>query len=147
MTLDTLRLSNGRDVPAWSISEVFILSSGPGGQNVNKVSTGVQLRFNAVAVDIFTERQRTGLLRLAGRRATKDGEIIIEATRFRTRERNRLDARTRLLELIEKAIEPPPPPRKKTRPSRGAIERRLRAKANRSSVKKMRNAPSRGQDD
>ncbi|MEL6921148.1 MAG: alternative ribosome rescue aminoacyl-tRNA hydrolase ArfB [Pseudomonadota bacterium] len=142
MTPDPLRLSNGRSLPTWALTEAFILSSGPGGQNVNKVETGVQLRFNAVAVDVFTEAQRSRLLRIAGKRATKAGEIVIEATRHRTRERNRTDARDRLIELIEKAIAPPPPPRKKTRPTRGAIERRLKAKANRSGIKKMRGSPA-----
>lgn len=140
------RLSNGAIVPDWALSEVFILSSGPGGQNVNKVTTGVQLRFNAAAVDIFSAPQRARLMKLAGRRATKAGEIIIEATRHRTRERNRDDARSRMMDLIERAIEPPPPPRKKTRPTRGSIERRLKAKANRSGVKQMRGRPGQGDD-
>ncbi|MEN0001894.1 MAG: alternative ribosome rescue aminoacyl-tRNA hydrolase ArfB [Pseudomonadota bacterium] len=142
MSVDPIRLTNGREVPAWTMSEVFILSSGPGGQNVNKVETGVQLRFNAVAADIFTDAQRNRLIRLAGKRATKAGEIIIEATRFRTRERNRADARDRLQALIEKAIAPPPPPRRKTRPTKSAIERRLKAKSNRSTIKRLRNTPS-----
>ena len=77
-------------------------------------------------------------MRLAGQRATKAGEIVIEANRFRTRERNRQDARDRLTALIEKALAPPPPPRKKTRPTRASVERRLKAKAGRATVKKMR---------
>ncbi|MEO1748534.1 MAG: alternative ribosome rescue aminoacyl-tRNA hydrolase ArfB [Pseudomonadota bacterium] len=142
MSVDAIRLSNGREIPAWALSEVFIHASGPGGQNVNKVETGVQLRFNAVATDVFTASQSARLARLAGKRATKAGEIIIEATRHRTRERNRVDARQRLIDLVEKAIAPPPPPRRKTRPTKGSIERRLKAKANRSTIKKLRHNPS-----
>ncbi|MEO1700535.1 MAG: alternative ribosome rescue aminoacyl-tRNA hydrolase ArfB [Pseudomonadota bacterium] len=142
MSVEALRLNDGREVPSWALSEVFIHASGPGGQNVNKVETGVQLRFNAVAVDIFTQAQSARLFRLAGKRATKSGEIIIESTRFRMRERNRVDARQRLIELIEKAVAPPPPPRRKTKPTKGSIERRLKAKAGRSVVKKLRGNPA-----
>jgi ribosome-associated protein len=81
---------------------------------------------------------RDNLIKLAGQRATKDGEIVIEAARFRTQERNREDARQRLTELVAKAAEPPPKPRRKTKPSKGAVERRLKAKSGRSTVKKMR---------
>jgi ribosome-associated protein len=120
------------------MSESFIRSSGPGGQNVNKVATAVQLRFDAAQAAGLSERVRARVLRLAGQRATKDGVIVIEAGRFRTQEQNRADARARLVALIAKAAEPPPPPRKKTRPSKGAVERRLKTKAGRSTVKKLR---------
>lgn len=121
------------------IDEQFIQSGGPGGQNVNKVATAVQLRFNAIAVrDLFTERQYAQLIKLAGAKATKAGEIIIEASKFRAQERNREDARDRLKLLILKALEPPPPPRRKTRPTRGSIERRLKAKSGRAIIKKAR---------
>lgn len=125
-------------IHADDLHEDFIRSSGPGGQNVNKVATAVQLRFDAANAPGLPERVRERTIKLAGQRATKDGVIVIEAGRFRTQEQNRADARARLTALVARAAEPPPPPRKKTRPSKGSVERRLKQKAGRSHVKKLR---------
>lgn len=135
---ERLTIAPGVEIGEDELEESFIRSSGPGGQNVNKVATAVQLRFDAAHSPGLPERVRDNALRLAGQRATKDGAIVIEASRFRTQERNRADARARLVELLARAAEPPPKPRKKTRPSKGAVERRLKEKAGRSGIKRMR---------
>jgi ribosome-associated protein len=137
-TPDGIDAGRGIHIAEAELEENFIRSSGPGGQNVNKVATAVQLRFDAAASPALDERVRERVIRLAGQRATKDGVIVIEAARYRTQEQNRADARQRLAELVARAAEPPPKPRKKTKPSKGSVERRLKAKAGRSTIKKMR---------
>ncbi|MBN9070652.1 MAG: aminoacyl-tRNA hydrolase [Rhizobiales bacterium] len=135
---DSIEIAPGATISPEDWEESFIRASGPGGQNVNKVATAVQLRFDARNAAGLDEAVRHRALRLAGQKATKDGVIVIEADRFRTQERNRADARERLVALLRKAAEPPPPPRKKTRPTKGSVERRLKHKAGRSTVKRLR---------
>jgi ribosome-associated protein len=115
----------------------FIRSSGPGGQNVNKVASGVQLRFNVDSSVTLPDEVKLRLHNIARNRITDDGVLIIEAKRFRTQEQNRVDAVARLVALIHQATEKPKP-RKKTRPTAAANAKRLDQKRQRSRVKRQR---------
>lgn len=123
----------------------FIRSSGPGGQHVNKVSTAVQLRFDVRQSDTLTDEIRHRLLRIAGGKMTEDGVLIIKAQRFRSQDKNRKDAIDRLIELIRKATVKPKP-RRKTRPSPAARQRRLSTKKKRGEIKRQRRAVKHSED-
>ena len=123
------------------LDESFVRASGPGGQNVNKVSSAVQLRFDVRRSPSLPNAVAIRLMKLAGRRLTADGVLVITAQNHRTQERNRAEARERMAALLREALVPPPPPRRKTKPTRGSVRRRLEAKKRRSELKSTRRRP------
>jgi len=134
-----IRINDHIAIDDSEISESFIRASGPGGQNVNKLATAVQLRFDVRRSPSLPHEVRARLERLAGRRLTRDGVLVITAQRHRTQERNRADALTRLIEMI-RAAAVRPTPRRPTRPTLGSKVRRLEGKKRRGGVKALRSA-------
>ena len=132
-----IRITDRISIDERELDERFVRASGPGGQNVNKLSSAVQLRFDVRHSPSLSPDVRVRLERLAGQRLTREGVLVIMAQRHRTQERNRADARERLIELVRRASVAPTP-RRPTKPSRGAKERRLATKKNRSGIKSLR---------
>ena len=134
-----IRITGRISIDEREIVENFVRASGPGGQNVNKLSTAVQLRFDVRASPSLPPDVAARLERLAGSRLTRDGVLVITAQRHRTQLRNRQDALDRLIELIRRAATPPVP-RRPTKPTRASRERRIEGKKRRAKVKGLRQA-------
>jgi ribosome-associated protein len=132
-----IRINDRISIDESELEESFVRSSGPGGQNVNKLSTAVQLRFDVRRSPSLPNDVAIRLMKLAGKRITKDGVLVIVAQRHRTQERNRADALERFTELVREAAIPPTP-RRATKPPKAAKRERLEKKKQRSSIKSMR---------
>jgi ribosome-associated protein len=135
-----IRISDGVAIDEREIEESFVRASGSGGQNVNKLATAVQLRFDVRRSPGLPDAVREMLERLAGRRMTHEGVLVLNARRHRTQQRNREDALERLIDLIRRAATPPVP-RRLTKPTAAARRRRLQAKSRRAAIKSLRAAP------
>src|SRR5918995_2037771 len=136
-TMAMIHITDSIAIDEREIQESFIRASGPGGQNVNKLATAVQLRFDARRSPSLPNAVSARLQKLAGSRVTKDGVLVITAQRYRTQERNRQDALDRLVELVREAAVPPKP-RRPTRPTLASKRQRLDSKKRRSGIKQMR---------
>lgn len=132
-----IRVTEQIEIDERELDESFIRASGPGGQNVNKVSSAVQLRFDARGSRALPNDVSIRLQRLAGSRLTNEGVIVITANRHRSQDQNRDEARERLFDMIREAANPPPP-RRKTKPTKASKKRRLDSKSRHGQIKKMR---------
>jgi len=132
-----IRVTSSIAIDEDELAESFVLASGPGGQNVNKVATAVELRFDVARSPSLPQLVRERLKRLAGQRLTKDGVLVLHGKRFRSQERNRADVRERLAALVRRAADIPKP-RRPTKPTRASKERRLEEKKSRARLKEGR---------
>jgi ribosome-associated protein len=132
-----LSVTDTLSIPESELEERFVRSSGPGGQNVNKVATAVELRFDAAHSPVLSDDVRARLRKIAGTRMTDDGVLVVDARRHRTQAQNREDARERLAALVRQALVPPRR-RRKTKPTRASVEKRITAKKLRAETKRSR---------
>ena len=139
--MDALYITRTLSIPVAELSMAFSRSSGAGGQNVNKVNTRVEVRFDVAKSAALSEGQRALLLDQLASRLTGDGVLVIHSDRHRTQGRNREDCQERLVQLLAEALKPPPPKRRKTRPTRAAQRRRLDAKKRHAEKKSGRRRP------
>jgi ribosome-associated protein len=136
-----IEIAGGLFLDEADLEERFVRSSGPGGQNVNKLSSAVELRFNLARCATLPAHVLIRMVALAGRRLNKEGVLVIQAQSHRTQDMNRRDALERLSALVREAAEPPPPPRRKTRVPRSAVRKRLEGKKATAGRKAMRRPP------
>jgi len=134
-----VEISNTRTIDESELVYEFVRTDGPGGQNVNKVASGVQLRWDVNATEVLDAAEKERLTRLAGKRMTANGVLVIDARRYRTQERNRQDAVDRLTALLQQAIHPPKK-RRSTRPGAAARQKRLSDKKKRADIKRQRSS-------
>ena len=132
-----MRVTEAVSIPESELEERFVRSSGPGGQNVNKVATAVELRFDAAHSSVLSDEVRARLRTIAGTRMTDDGILVVDARRHRTQAQNREDARLRLAALVRQALVPPRR-RRKTQPTHASVEKRITSKKLRAETKRSR---------
>jgi ribosome-associated protein len=136
-----VKINRNLSIPDDELAFIFIRASGPGGQNVNKVATAVQLHLDVRNSPSLPDTLKQRLAKLAGNRMTQDGELVIEAKRYRAQEHNRQDAQERLVKLIQKALESPRQ-RRPTQPNATSDAKRIDKKKHRASIKRLRQAPT-----